>query len=530
MSADTIRRFESILSPQIHDERPVLPEDVLQDLALNQVFARIDEGAPTAKSAFREPLGSVPEVKYRQAVFQALDRKPLRSAVENFLRSIAQCDYRDDQAAHARYAYEAELWHLRAVTEYVGLVEIFRIELHEALADSAGQSDGWDQLGRHVAAHQASPAFRALESEAIGLQEEVARVQYNALIRGPKVTVAQTDGEADLETAVLATFERFRQGDVADHRASFRAPGLDHVQASMLELAARVHPEPFAHLQRFAGKTSQYRDRLLVQFTDEVRFYLAYLDYLEPMRKKGLSICYPTMSSETKKLSVDETWDLALAPRLLKNKEDVVTNDLELREDERILVISGPNQGGKTTMARVFGQLHHLAAIGCPVPGSQAQMYLCDRVLTVFERVERLDTLEGRLGAEVQRLHQMFDEATQRSVIVINEAFASTALHDARILTQDVLERISTLDALAACVTFIDELSRLSDKTVSMVSMVDPEDPAVRTFRVERHVADGRAYARALAAKHGLTLDQIRTRLAAPTQNDKSAVPAGAAS
>lgn len=63
-------------------------------------------------------------------------------------------------------------------------------------------------------------------------------------------------------------------------------------------------------------------------------------------------------------------------------------------------------------------------------------------------------------------------------------------------------------------VTFIDELSRLGDATVSMVSAVEPDNPAVRTFKVERRRADGRAYAIHIAEKYGLTRERLARRLA----------------
>lgn len=92
--------------------------------------------------------------------------------------------------------------------------------------------------------------------------------------------------------------------------------------------------------------------------------------------------------------------------------------------------------------------------------------------------------------------------------------FSSTSTHDARWLGEAILRRILALDALGVYVTFVDELSALSDKTVSMSSTVDAADPTVRTFKVIRKAADGLAYAMTLAEQNGLTYRKLIERIA----------------
>jgi len=288
---------------------------------------------------------------------------------------------------------------------------------------------------------------------------------------------------------------------------------MNHVEAAIVERVARLHPDVFATVDEVLAAHADFVEPTIARFDAEVDFYLAYLEHIDRLRTRGLPFAYPSVDPDGKHLRARDLFDLALADRLAPADGRVVTNDVELAGPERIIVVSGPNQGGKTTLARAIGQLHHLAALGLPVPGRDVEVPLVDQIFTHFERQEEVTSLEGKLERDLRRFRTILERSTSRSLVIMNESFSATSAADALFLNRVMLRTMAGRDMLVVCVTFLDELAALGPAVVSMVAEVDRRDPTIRTYRVVRRPGDGRAYATALAEKHGLTYEQVRAAL-----------------
>lgn len=288
---------------------------------------------------------------------------------------------------------------------------------------------------------------------------------------------------------------------------------MNHIEAQILDFVAKLYPDIFASLDRFCERHSDFPDETISVFDREIQFYASYLLYISRLKQAGLKFCYPQISMDDKEIYDYEGFDLALAYKLVAESSPIVRNDFYLKGRERIFVVTGPNQGGKTTFARAFGQMHYLASIGCPVPGREAKLFLFDNLFTHFEKEEDIKNLRGKLQDDLIRIHAILQKSTSDSVIIMNEIFTSTSLKDAVLLAKNIMEKVIQLDALCVCVTFMDELASMSEKTVSMVSSIVLENPAQRTYKITRKPADGLSYAISIAEKHRVTYSQIKERI-----------------
>jgi len=516
-------RFRSVLfdgSDSGSELGPQQVPDFFTDLNLDQIVDTIAAGRDEydLKPYFHAPRATIEAIRYRQAVFRDLEASSLFDQVQSFAEAMRQVRSFLARAEKSYYKYQKHALFLSAIEIYCSGVSRLIGDLSSAVPESLGFRGLSDYLMRY----SESDDFRILAAEAARLRLDLQSVRYSLHINGKRITVRQSCDEPDLSAAVLRTFEKFRQGNSKGY--PFRIsnwPEMNHVEAAILDRVARLYPEVFSRLDKFAEHHSGFLDPVIAVFDREVQFYLAYIEFKRRIERAGLPFCYPEVAT-SKDIHGSDTFDLALADKLVETHRPVVTNSFFLKDQERIFVVSGPNQGGKTTFARTFGQLHYLGCLGCPVPGTSAKLLHFDQMFTHFERQEDLRNLSSKLEDELRRIRGILDQATGNSILIMNESFLSTTLDDALFLSKQIMERILVLELLCVTVTFLDEVATLSDATVSMVSTIDPKDPALRTFKLIRKPANGLAYAAAIAQKFRLTHDAVAGRI---SENRKKAGP-----
>jgi DNA mismatch repair protein MutS len=507
--------FHSILFERTEDsiktetvEAPVF----FHDLNLDQIVDAIVAGKQeyNLKPFFYTSLSDIDAGKYRHEIMLDLENDILFESIKSFSEKMRAIRTHLVYVDKLYYKYQKERIFLDAISIYCDAVN----NLVHDLSLVELKSRGFLAFRAYLGNHAESIPFKSLQAATKQLIDDLLSVKYCLLIKDNSIIVRKYESEIDYSAEVEKTFEKFKQGAVQDYLAEYSDSfNMNHVEAGVLDLVAKLFPDIFSSLDDYCAQNTNFLDETIGIFDREIQFYVAYSEFRARFSRAGLKFCYPQLSKESKEVFNYEGFDLALAHKLVKDNSSVVCNDFYLKGKERIFVVSGPNQGGKTTFARTFGQLHYMASLGLPVPGREAQLFLFDRMFTHFEKEEHLNNLRGKLQDDLVRIYDILSQATPNSIILMNEIFTSTTLKDAVFLGKKVMEKIIQLDLLCVFVTFIDELASLSEKNVSMVSTVVPENSALRTYKIVRRPADGLAYALSIAEKYRLTYDYLKERL-----------------
>ena len=482
------------------------------DLNISPMEEAVLAKEPSLQDVFRTPLREASCIRFRQDVMRDLDDAALckrlgeeADAVRRIHRALCAAQDNLDGGDETPWVWRSRVLFLAC--DYREAVEALLQERPHVHAP--GLLRFFDALETY----RSQPAFETLCREAQRLKEAFSALRLSIQMKAGKIRMRPDEGEEPVSCEMEALFARFAQDEAETLRHPEPTGGtMRHIDEAVLELVRHGNKPLFETLKGFAEEHGDFVEPKLLQFCREIQFYLGWQSYTAPLRALGLPFCFPDIS-ETKGPRCEENFDIVLAQNLRRAGKCVVTNGFELNDPERVLVVTGPNQGGKTTFARAFGQFFHLAAIGCSVPGRCASIRPFDAIYTHFNREENTAAHSGQLQDDLLRLRAITQKMTADSILIINEIFASTTLLDALALGRKMMEEITAKGCTAVCVTFLDELAAFDAHTVSMMSTVDEDDPSVRTFKLVRRAADGLAYADYIAKKYDVTYEALTRRL-----------------
>jgi hypothetical protein len=128
----------------------------------------------------------------------------------------------------------------------------------------------------------------------------------------------------------------------------------------------------------------------------------------------------------------------AVNPVLGKGNPDYVGNDFVL-DDDKLVLLTGPNSGGKTAFCKTVTQIQALAQIGCYVPAKAVTLTVADRIFYQVPEISHLNDGEGRFGTELKRTKDIFLASTAKSLVVLDELSEGTTFEEKMEASSNVL-------------------------------------------------------------------------------------------
>ncbi|WP_367273742.1 DNA mismatch repair protein MutS [Nitrosomonas sp.] len=151
-------------------------------------------------------------------------------------------------------------------------------------------------------------------------------------------------------------------------------------------------------------------------------------------------------------------------PLLIRTIPDYVPNDIHLDQAGRVLIITGPNSGGKTAYCKTVVQIQLLGQIGCYIPAMQGQLVPAEHLYYQVPDPGQLSAAMGRFGHELQRTKEIFFNATPLSLVVLDELSEGTTFEEKMTISEYILKGFHKLGASTLLVTHNHELCELLQK------------------------------------------------------------------
>lgn len=198
-------------------------------------------------------------------------------------------------------------------------------------------------------------------------------------------------------------------------------------------------------------------------------------------------------------------------PLLQAAGETVVPFELRLDEEERTLLVSGPNTGGKTVLLKAIGLLSGLAQAGViPPVGAGTRLPVFDDIFADIGDEQSIEASLSTFSAHLRNLREILEEARPGSLVLIDEIGSGTDPAEGGALAQAILETLTRRGTLTVATTHLGQLKLLAGEGQGVVnaSLQFDSRELKPTFRLQKGIP-GRSYGLAIARRQGFPADLL---------------------
>jgi DNA mismatch repair ATPase MutS len=311
----------------------------------------------------------------------------------------------------------------------------------------------------------------------------------------------------------------------------FREDGRDVLTTTDKELFEALDSATKKYVKTVEDVLDEYQaigfeDMYAIEY--QLDFYTGVVGMIENARAKGLEMCRPKILPAEKRCARIEglfdpiyfheanVWNLNHS-----DKRSVVTNDISFDENAGFYVLTGANNGGKTTFVRAVGICQVMAQAGFYVPAKYCEISLTDCIYTHFPKEEQTGIDSSRFTTEIKEFKAISDVISSRSLLLMNESIQSTTPRECVDIAGQLMRIFCIMGVRGVFATHLGELAEeaqtlrnepnVRTKPESLVVSVN-EQTGERLYKVVKGMPTQTSFASTIFEKYGLDIKALEKK------------------
>jgi DNA mismatch repair protein MutS len=421
---------------------------------IERAIGRLSQASGNARDlvALKASLQEIPRLK---AELQKLIE---RAGFGKSGASVPLVDDEDTQAGGLRHFLQNEIQEMPALAEKLAkaLVDDPPLALKEGAIFRDGYDVDLDELRR--ASHEGKDWISQLQEREIAATGiKSLKVRYNSVF-GYFIEVTKSN------LASVPPHYTRKQTTVGGER--FITPELKEMEAKILGADERARNLEYELFQQLRDET--LAELASIQRTAEA---IAIVDVICSLAETArlFNYCRPVLN-DSLRLAIRDGRHPVLDQNLVEEK--FVPNDTTLDENIRLAIVTGPNMAGKSTYIRQVALIVLMAQIGSFVPAASAEIGLVDRIFTRVGASDDLARGQSTFMVEMNETSNIVNNATERSLIILDEIGRGTSTFDGLSIAWSVAEFLhDKIKARTLFATHYHELTKLAEERKSVCNL-----------------------------------------------------------